>query len=196
MAMPTLTPEQREKAAWGTSTITSSIAGKTKEAKVTARVGVLEHFGFTPDVSGLDLFQKGIDRDITRSSHRRSRHLGDFIKTGVSGTNFKASFYPSRRGVALTGEPIELENVISKERWQVQLLGPIEVLIAWLDKSPGDFNIKLWGKTGNRYLGEIVRLNAQAAAAAQSAGGSSATAPGTAQPVPAALPMTHPPQVP
>lgn len=193
MAMPPLTNEQKLKASWGVASLSTTIAGKTKEARVIGRIGVLEHFGFTPDVAELDLYQKGVDRDVTRRATRRSRHLGDIVKTGVSGTSFKASFYPSRRGIALAGEPIVLENVTTQKRWTVQLDGPLEVLIAKLDSLPGTFNIKVWTKSGARMDGEIVRVPSGGGTLAQQQAPAGTGGGAAAAPVPQQLPVLIPP---
>ena len=143
----TLTNEQRE--LFSKASATFEMNGKT--AKVYGVRGVLEYFGFELDNTSGDLAASGVDKVISRRSHRRSRWLGDIIKSGVTANTATAFLYPSRRGNALPGVPIKLENIQTGRKWTVQLDGEIGVLIAYLSDGSRPFDIQLYGKTGNRY---------------------------------------------
>lgn len=117
--------------------------------------GTLQHFGLPVFNPAGDLGQAGVDKLLNRVAHRRSRWLGDTVKSGVRGNDAVAFLYPSRRGRALPGVPIVLENLSTMKKWTLQLDGQIGVLIAYWTQNRPPFDVQLYGKTGNRYSDPI-----------------------------------------
>lgn len=149
-----LDPLQRIEFAHATATITHS--GKT--IRLIGRRATLTHFGFEPDDATNDLGSNGEDKLIERKAHRRSRWLGDIVKSGVKANQALTFLYPSHRGSALPGVPIVMENLTTKRKWTMQLDGEIGVLIAYMSDNRPPFDVQLWGKTGNPYDEPILHL--------------------------------------
>lgn len=147
-----LTAEQRLMNAQTVATL--NVMGSS--VKVYGKRGVLLHFGITPDAETGSLGSAGVLRSATRGAHKRSRWLGDTVGTSVSQNTASAYFYPSRRGNAIPGSPIVLQNLTTGKKWTVQLSGEIGVFVAWLTSRTRDFDIQLYGKTGNPYKEPIL----------------------------------------
>lgn len=126
-------------------------------------IGNLEYLGMTPDSGGGELAMMGVSRSVVRRAGKRSRWLGDTAGVSVSGSTANVQFYPSHHGQALPGVPVKVVNMESTYSdtgapisAQVQVDGPIGVLIEWFTEHRRPFPIQLYGKTGNAYSGLIL----------------------------------------
>jgi hypothetical protein len=146
------TPAQRAKLRKGKATI----EGAGASVDVWGTIGTLEYFGFPVDESGSDLSLMGISRSVSRAAGKRSRWLGDTQGVSVGASTANVAFYPSRRGNALPGTPVQLANLTTGEKWTVQVNGPMGAFIDWLDSNRPGFDMQVYGKTGNRYSAPLL----------------------------------------
>jgi hypothetical protein len=126
--------------------------------KVWGTVGTLIFLGMIPEVDGL-LGASGKDKVVTRKNHKRSRWLGDRIKSTVTGGQAIYQIYPSRRGSALPGSPVKIVDLTNKTasgnrpQYTVQVDGNIGSFIEWWCDQLHPFEAKIIGPTGARYFG-------------------------------------------
>jgi hypothetical protein len=160
-----LTPEEQKKMV-KTHAIASVGTGLTKrDCKVWGTTGTLEFLGLTPEESG-ELKTNGVDRSVTRKAHKRSRWLGDRVGSSVKENTAECFLYPSRRGTALPGEPVQIINLDQKTsggqhvRYTLQVEGRIGTFIDWWCTKSHTFNSKVVGKEGNLYVGIVPKAGA------------------------------------
>lgn len=153
-----LTAEQKAKLVKTSATIT--FAGQT--CTVTGSLGNLEWLGLTANINSNDMGVRGESRVVTRRGGRRSRWLGDLLKSGFGGSTAEVAFYPSSRGLALAGTPITIVNTrdfyagtTNRISATVQLDGPIGCFNAYMNANELSFPIQIYGKTGNKYKGLV-----------------------------------------
>lgn len=146
------TDEQRLLMRKGTVTLGSG----SSTLKVHGTIGTLAYFGWEVDAGSIDLSMAGESRSVKRASHKRSRWLGDQGGPQVDENTAQVKFYPSRRGTALSGDPIKIRNISTGEDWTVQLQGEIGDFIQYMLNNRPPFDIQLIGRNGNAYTAPIL----------------------------------------
>ena len=153
-----LTAEQKAKLKKVTATLT--FGGQS--CRVTGSLGNIEWLGLTADIATNDMGIRGESRVVTRKAGRRSRWLNDVFKVGFAGSTAEVMYYPSSRGLAIAGTPITIVNTrdfypgtTNRISATVQVDGPIGVFNGYMNAHELDFPIQLYGKTGNKYKGEV-----------------------------------------
>jgi hypothetical protein len=155
-----ITPQQQAKLGKSYAEITSGIGPAAGTIRVWGTIGTLEYIGLEVETSGL-LGANGVDKQVTRKAHSRSRWLGDRVGSSVNANNATLSLYPSRRGSALPGTPIKIVNLDQKvpsggfRSYTVNVDGDIGQFITWYCDTPHPFNSKIKGKSGNAYTGIV-----------------------------------------
>lgn len=133
--------------------------------KVWGKIGTLTYLGFTPSVSG-ELKDNGVDRIVTRKGHRRSRWLGDFVKSAVKENQALSIVYPSKRGSSLPGRPVKIVNMDAetasgaRPQYSVQIEGDLGAFIEYIAGKGFAFNAKVIGPKGSSYQGVIAKAGA------------------------------------
>ena len=142
--------------------VSATLTVGERTCRVYGSLGNIEWLGLTPDLATNDMGIRGESRVVTRRGGRRSRWLGDILKNGFGGSTAEVMFYPSSRGLAMTGTPSTLVNTRdfypgTEQRISatVQLDGPIGVFNAYMNSHELEFPIQIYGKTGNKYKGEV-----------------------------------------
>jgi hypothetical protein len=155
-----LTPAEQAKLVKSYAIASIGTGPTLQEVRVWGSIGTLEFLGLTPEDSA-ELKANGVDRSVTRKSHKRSRWLGDRLGSSVKENSAQVFLYPSRRGTALPGEPIKIINLDQRtdggahKRYTVQVDGSIGTFIDWWCKQTHSFNSRIVGKEGNLYVGTV-----------------------------------------
>jgi hypothetical protein len=130
--------------------------------KVYGSLGNIEWLGLTPDNADNDMGGMGESRVVVRKGGRRSRWLNDVFKNGFAGSTAEIAYYPSTRGLALPGSPVTIVNTRdfypgTEQRISatVQVDGPIGVFLGYMNANELAFPIQIYGKSGNKYKGEV-----------------------------------------
>jgi hypothetical protein len=149
-----LTPAERALNAYATSTFT--VAGK--EIKVGGKKGTLLYLGLVPDAASVDAAAVGVDRTITRASHRRARWLGDTGGPQVRESTSTQFGYPTTSGNAIPGRPFRfkaLTHTAGDARGR-KVTGTLELTGPWghfIERMLGDRppqSVRFWSPDGAR----------------------------------------------
>jgi hypothetical protein len=136
-----------------------------RSCKVWGSIGLLKFLGLDP-VDVADLKTNGKDRSVTRKAHKRSRWLGDRTGSTIPSNSAEVFLYPSRRGNALPGTPVQIVNLDERtksgahRKYTVQLDGKIANFIEWWVSKTHTYNSRIIGKTGNPYTGIVAKAGA------------------------------------